>query len=170
MMQDTIEKLAHKSINTYLNLILNKSPNLVQCISSNKVLNHFNQFEGIGEVDKNIPKPIFILEIDEDIQNQHYKYNYDLQFIVDEVLNNFKEGIKILSNIEPLDKRMMKDVMRSELKNKLDNTPELPLEEPITYTYEELREGKLNNRNKWIYDSYKSLENFIKSSIIYPKI
>jgi len=47
-------------------------------------------------------------------------------------LNNFKEGIKILSNIEPLDKRMMKDVMRSEIRNKFDNSPELPIEEPIT--------------------------------------
>ena len=83
MMQDSLAKIATRSIKNFIDAVQIKMPDKVILHASNNVENWFKRFANMDEDLIEYPQSLFYLEIEEDLPNEQYKFS--------EHLNNFMD-------------------------------------------------------------------------------
>jgi len=86
MMQDSLAKIATRSIKHFIDAVQIKMPDKVILHASNNVENWFKRFANMDEDLIEYPQSLFYLEIEEDLPNEQYKFSENLNNFMDTMM------------------------------------------------------------------------------------
>lgn len=112
MMQDSLAKIATRSIKNFIDAVQIKMPDKVILHASNNVENWFKRFANMDEDLIEYPQSLFYLEIEEDLPNEQYKFSEHLNNFMDTMMQLQNMGITALEDIDQVEKKILRDMFK----------------------------------------------------------
>lgn len=161
MTQETIHKMCTSSVKKFYGMIKERQPDKTKINNSTQVENTFHSlnFVILGKTDDDKPdkpEPLISLELQGSTElvgaeeKSKYFYNTDLDKFGETLIALYLEGIRSLSNINPIDRRLLEEFFKSDPVVFL-KSPAIGSDEPQMPTDEERKKGKIPDENLWLW-------------------